>query len=241
MACRSRARSLQENKQATAADDHLLALELGSQVLRETPDAQALLMPGGLWYAIHAVPLLEAEHGRPDPRGIERDTLSALRLAVPEPQALVVRSDEHADYPRALRGLQGYDIVHECTSSKAARTSGNPLFPVNLKDLWFRQGGSNHKRETISFSKRHQAVVERAAWLTLWLNFGKQFSENHGGGTPAMRLGLTERPVPIPELLGERLFPERVQLPEELASYYRGEVRTSRIKNERRHTLKLAA
>lgn len=184
---------------------------------------------------------LEAEHGRPDPRGIERGTLAALRLAVPEPQALVVRSDEHADYPRALRGLHGYDIVHERTSSKAARTSGNPLFPVNLKDLWFRQGGSNHKRETISFSKRHQAVVERAAWLALWLNFGKQFSENHGGGTPAMRLGLTRRPVPIPELLEQRLFPARVQLPEPLNSYYRGEVRTSRIKNERRHTLKLAA
>ena len=65
IACRSRARTLAENKQSSAADDHLLALELGGQVLREAPDAQALLMPGGLWFAIHAAPLLEAEHGRP--------------------------------------------------------------------------------------------------------------------------------------------------------------------------------
>src|SRR5574341_1281002 len=65
IACRSRPRSLAENKQASAADDHLLALELGGEVLREAPTAQALLMPGGLWHAIHAVPLLEAEHGRP--------------------------------------------------------------------------------------------------------------------------------------------------------------------------------
>lgn len=183
---------------------------------------------------------LEAEHGRPDPRGIERGTLAALRLAVPEPQALVVRSDEHADYPRALRGLRGYDITHERTSSKAARTTGNPLFPVNLKDLWLRQSGSHHKRETISFSKRHQAVVERAAWLMLWLNYGKQFSENHGGGTPAMRLGLTDRPIPIPELLEKRLFPARVSLPGPVAGYQRGEVRTRGTEKERQHTPALA-
>lgn len=78
IACRSRARSLEENKHASAAADHLLALELGGQVLRETPDAQALLMPGGLWYAIHAVPLLEAEYGRPVLLNILSTTWAAL-------------------------------------------------------------------------------------------------------------------------------------------------------------------
>ncbi|MBI3936454.1 MAG: hypothetical protein HY323_05710 [Betaproteobacteria bacterium] len=78
IACRSRARSLEENKHASADDDHLLALELGGEVLRETPDAQALLMPGGLWYAIHAVPLLEAEYGRP----VLLNILSTIRAAL---------------------------------------------------------------------------------------------------------------------------------------------------------------
>jgi maleate cis-trans isomerase len=81
IACRSRARSLEENKHSSAADDHLLALELGGQVLRETPDAQALLMPGGLWYAIHAVPLLEAEYGRPVLLNILSTTWAALHAA----------------------------------------------------------------------------------------------------------------------------------------------------------------
>jgi maleate cis-trans isomerase len=81
IACRSRARTLDENKQSSAADDHLLALELGGQVLREAPDAQALLMPGGLWYAIHAVPLLEAEHGRPVLLNILSTTWAALHSA----------------------------------------------------------------------------------------------------------------------------------------------------------------
>jgi len=81
IACRSRARSLAENKQSSAADDHLLALDLGGQVLREAPDAQALLMPGGLWFAIHAVPLLEAEHGRPVLLNILSTTWAALHSA----------------------------------------------------------------------------------------------------------------------------------------------------------------
>jgi len=81
IACRSRARSLAENKQSSAADDHLLALELGGQVLREAPDAQALLMPGGLWYSIHAAPLLEAEHDRPVLLNILSTTWAALHAA----------------------------------------------------------------------------------------------------------------------------------------------------------------
>jgi maleate cis-trans isomerase len=77
----SRPRSLDQNKHSSAADDHGLALELGGRVLREAPAAQALLMPGGLWNAIHAVPLLEAEHGRPVLLNILSTTWAALRAA----------------------------------------------------------------------------------------------------------------------------------------------------------------
>ena len=81
IACRSRSRSLEENKQARAAADHELALELGGEALRAAPDAQALLMPGGLWFAIHAVPLLEAEHGKPVLLNILSTTWAALHAA----------------------------------------------------------------------------------------------------------------------------------------------------------------
>jgi hypothetical protein len=56
-----------------------------------------------------------------------------------------------------------------------------------------------------------------------------------------MRVGITARPIPIREILSGRLFPERVELAAEWRRYYRGEVRTRRIENERRHRLKLAA
>ena len=184
---------------------------------------------------------LERRHGRPDPRGIETGTATALRLAAPEPQTLTFRSDEHPDYPRALARLEGYEIRHEMTPSVQARTADNPLFPANRLDLLLRHNSANHKRETIAFSKLNQGVIERGAWLICWQNFSKPFSERLGGGTPAMRLGLRERPIPIRELLKERLFPTRVDLPEEWARYYGGEIRTRRVASERRHRLKLGA
>jgi hypothetical protein len=183
---------------------------------------------------------LESRHGRPDPRAIEDGTATALRLAAPEPQALVVRSDEHQGYPRALRQLAGYRIRHERTSSLDARTAGNPLFPVNRLDLSLRHNSANHKRETIAFSKLHQSVIERAAWLIAWQNLAKPFSERRGGGTPAMRPGLQERPLSVEELLSARQFPGRVGLPREWERYYRGEVRTAPICNQRSHRLKFA-
>ncbi len=183
---------------------------------------------------------LEARYGRPDPRAIERGMAVLLQMVVPEPQELVVRSDEHDDYPRALRRLAGHRVTHERTSSREARTAGNPLFPVNRIDLLLRHNGANHKRETIAFSKRRQSAVERAALLLLWQNFAKRFSERHGGATPAMRLGLAERPIPLGELFAERRFPDRVRLPEEWLRYYRRELVTRRIPNGCRHALKLA-
>ena len=183
---------------------------------------------------------LEARHGRPDPQAIERDMAAALQLAAPAPQPLTVRSDEHPAYPRALRRLAGYAIHHQCTPSVAARTPGNPLFPVNLMDLLLRHNSANHKRETIAFSKRHQAVIERAALLVLWRNFAKCCSENHGRATPAMRLALCAAPRPPRALLATRLFPSRVSLPPVWEAYYRGRVPTVGIAPAHRRPLRRA-
>ena len=189
----------------------------------------------------HKRTALERTHGRPDPKAIEKAMALAIELAVPRPQSLCVRSDEHDAYPRALKRLPAHRFTHERTSSLEARTAGNPLFPVNRLDLLLRHNSANHKRETIAFSKRHQAVVERAALLLVWQNFSKPFSERRGLGTPAMRLGLKDRPIPLREILRWRLFPERVRLPAEWARYHAGEVLTRYLKNERRHRSKLAA
>jgi len=183
---------------------------------------------------------IEAKYGRPDPKAIELDMAAALRLAAPTAQALVVRSDEHPAYPRSFRRLRGHDITHQRTPSVQARTAGNPLFPVNRMDLLLRHSGSNHKRETIAFSKRHQCVIERAAVHLVWCNFSKGFSENHDPETPAMKLGLAETPMSPAALLQRRRFPSRIGLPEPWAAYYRRDVDTPGIDTPVRHRLKRA-
>ena len=118
-----------------------------------------------------------------------------------------------------------------------ARETGRPLL-LSLTATWC---GACHRMDEETWEDPAVAsVVERAAWLLVWQNFAKRFSERHGGGTPAMRLGIAARPIPIRELLQGRLFPTRVDLPAEWRRYYGGEVRTRRIVGERRHCLTLA-
>jgi maleate cis-trans isomerase len=74
----ARGTSFGMSRSSNPADDHLLALELGRRALTEYPAAQALLMPGGLWHAMHAVPLLEAQFGKPVLLNILSTTRAAL-------------------------------------------------------------------------------------------------------------------------------------------------------------------
>lgn len=184
---------------------------------------------------------LEARFGTPDPRATEREVTALLALLLPEPQALTLHSDEHADYPRALKRLPHLAVAHHTISSRAARTPRNPLFAVNLFDLLIRHSGANHKRETIAFSKRRQSAAERLWQLLVWRNWLKWFSERRRGGTPAMRAGVATRRLRVAELLAERLFVTRIALPERWARYYWRLTPTRRIARCTTHRLRYAA
>lgn len=181
--------------------------------------------------------VLEARNGRPDPRARERDVAELLRIVAPQAQAqaLELHSDEHRDYPRALRRVRHLRVGHRVTSSRRARTPRNPLFAVNLWDLLVRHSSANHKRETIAFSKRRQSAAERMWVLLVWRNLVKSFSERRRDGSPAMRLGLEARRWTVEELLGARRFPARVGLPERWATYYWRRTPTRRIARPAEH------
>ena len=143
--------------------------------------------------------------------------------------------------PRALRQVPHLQVTHYTVSSRAARTARNPLFAINLMDLLIRHSGANHQRETIAFSKRRQSAAERLAVFLVWRNYLKSFSERARDATPAMRLGLCERPLTVRELLAQRVFPSRVVLPGRWATYYRRAVTTRRIAHCATHRLKYAS
>lgn len=156
---------------------------------------------------------LERRLGRPDPRATEKDVTDLLRTLCPTPQPLELHTDEHHDYPRALRGLSYLEVTHRTVSSRAARTPRNPLFPIHLADLLIRHSGAQHKRETIAFAKRRASSDERLRVFAVGRNHVKPFSERRRDATPAMRLGLSTRPRTVEEILAERLFPHRLGLP----------------------------
>jgi maleate cis-trans isomerase len=77
----SEQRNLQQNKAASPEADHELALRLGREALAASPTAKALVLPGGLWFAINAAPILEAEFGVPVLLNITSTVWAALNAA----------------------------------------------------------------------------------------------------------------------------------------------------------------
>jgi maleate cis-trans isomerase len=99
VALRARGSTLEQHKTADPTADHQLALDL-AQVLRDVPQAQAIMMPGGLWHAMHAVPLIEAEYGVPATLNITATTWAALHVVG---SGLKHKPDPH--WGRLLAGL----------------------------------------------------------------------------------------------------------------------------------------
>ena len=182
---------------------------------------------------------IEQTYGRPDPQAIRKDMTELLEVSLQGTDQGVVRSDEHRSYPPAIKRV-GCRIRHEQTSSKAARTARNPLFAVNELDLLIRHSQSNHKRETIAFSKRRQGSAEKLSILLVWRNYVKSHREKRPGTTPAMRKGLLQKPLGIEELLGQRLFPGRIGLPARWQEYYDRTIRTRELAVNRVHGLRYA-
>jgi hypothetical protein len=119
--------------------------------------------------------------------------------------------------------------VHRITSSKERRTQHNPLFAVNLMELLLRHGSANHRRETIAFSKRRQAAIERLAIVTVWRDYIKKRREKAAcpAETAAMRAGVIDKALTWRDVLRRRLFFGQVSLPQTWKRYYRRQVKTA--------------
>jgi transposase-like protein len=179
--------------------------------------------------------MLEEKLGRPDPKATQKQVEELLRRVVQPGGRVVLRSDEHQAYPRAMKRLSDRRFQHEATSSKQARTTTNPLFPVNLADMLLRHSSANHKRETIAFSKRRQGALYRVAIWTVWRNYIKHTSENRKSAPPAVELGLIRRAMTVREVLSERCFPDQVGISGWLSRCYFGRIATRAIEKCHSH------
>ncbi len=183
---------------------------------------------------------LELALGRPDPKAIEKDMKELLEVVLQDLDEATVYSDDHPAYKRALKQIRT-QVRHQITPGSAHRDKNNDLWEINLLDLLIRHCSANHKRETIAWSKRRQGSAYRLVILLVWRNYMKGRREKvRGSPTPAMEKGLMERPMTAAELLSERLFRTRCELPPRWAEYYDQRVETRAIPRNRTHDLKLA-
>ena len=164
----------------------------------------------------------------PSPRELERSVdhmLDTLFEHVSEGSPLDLVSDDDPHHARAIaRRPDRHRIRHTAYRNPPERRRGQPrdtatrqrdaaMFAVDLLHKLHRNWLADHRRETLAFGKRGEAVMERLAVLVVFRNLIQGVSERRNDPTtPAMRLGVTDRPWRWSDVLAERRFPTRIRL-----------------------------
>ncbi len=176
-------------------------------------------------------------------------TLDRLLGLVPADESLQFILDGHPGYIRGIRKHPGQERVeYHVFKNPKNRRKGEPRSPEarrrdaahfasDLCHKLLRHSLADHRRETIAHGKRHNAVMERVALFMIWRNFSKHRSERKPGETPAMRLGLTDRPLDWTDLLKERLFLSRIPLSPSWLHVYKRAWITPEVGANTRHDL----
>ena len=162
------------------------------------------------------------------PNEIERSVnrmLDTLLQRVSEGEALDLVSDDDPNHSLAVsRHPDRHRIRHSAYRNPPNRRKGESrdaattqrdaeLYAVDLLHKLQRNWLADHHRETLAFGKRGEAVMERLAMLAMLRNMIQGVSERRNDmTTPAMRIGLTDRPWSWRDVLAERRFPTRIRL-----------------------------
>ncbi|MCB1150191.1 IS1 family transposase [bacterium] len=182
---------------------------------------------------------LEAELDRPDPKAVQNGIRELLEFATRGRTVITGRSDEHPAYRRSIAQI-ACRVRHKVTSSKDHRDKHNPLWEVNLADLMIRHSTAAHKRETIAWVKRRQSSAERLSIFMVWRNLMKRRWEKGPAVSSGMLKGVTDRLWKVRDVLAERIFRTRMDLPDCWDRYYVRSVSTAGLSRNHRHTLMYA-
>ena len=182
---------------------------------------------------------LETMHGRPDTQAVRKDVAELLRTSLSGRREATVRSDLHKAYPRAMLALPS-KITHLTVSSQEPRDRNNLLWEINRTDRMIRHSQAGHARETLAWPKRRQRAAERLAIFQVWWNYIRRRWEQRCRSSPGMLRGITDRLLTTTDVLGERLFRTRHELPCRWSHYYDAEIVTRALPINRRHQLSYA-
>jgi transposase-like protein len=122
-----------------------------------------------------------------------------------------------------------------------ARQRDRAMFAVDAWHALIRHSAAHHRRETLAFGRRLNALMERMCLMVVWRNFVKQRSERKPDATtPAMRVGLTDSRWDWRRVLSRRLFVAQERLPGVWLELYRRDWTSPMLASNTRHRLALA-
>lgn len=176
---------------------------------------------------------IEAKQGRYNPSAIRVQSSKIFqRLNAATAGGLELLSDEHFQYPRALKDAKLKPRKHLRINSKACRNFQNILFGVNHADLLARQRLAVFERETISFAKTAGRMCQKYMLFLVHKNYMcAQFTKRHvkrpkaHEQSPAQQIGLIDRILKFSDIF--RDLPkdtERTQLNEDWQMFYEAKV-----------------
>jgi hypothetical protein len=170
-------------------------------------------------------PRLERRPARPTRGGYlgsTRRILTSLLPLLPGGKRLHLLGDGHPAYDRAAGSQRRVRLLRfpnprrgpkGSPRSAAARARDRAMFPCDLLHALLRHSLAHHRRETIAFGRRLNALMERLYVAAVWRNFVKRRSERRPEKvTPAMWLGLAREAWTWTQVLSRRLFPARENL-----------------------------
>ena len=195
---------------------------------------------------------------RPRPRrggytGSTERVLRRLLKRIPAEARLHLIGDGHPSYDRVVaRHAEGRRVRLDRYPNPPRGPKGTPrspravardraLFPVDLLHGLLRHSLAAHRRETLAFGRRLNALMERLFLAAVWRNFIKGRSERGDPTTPAMAVGLADRPWTWAQALSRRLFPGRVRLTGVWRELYRRDWPTPDLPHNTRFRSRFAA
>ena len=172
-----------------------------------------------------------------------------ILLRIPRRNDLRLVTDGHTDYRRAMRRSGWGGVFHReypnpkrgpkgTPRSAEARARDRAMGPCDQLHRLLRHSLAHHRRETIAFGRRINALMERLFLAAIWKNFVKSFQEdNPRSRPPAVRLGLTRSRWSWARVFARRLFPEREAVPDIWLELYRRDWLTPLLTSNTRHRL----
>ena len=131
-----------------------------------------------------------------------RKCLQALRRVHDPDELLQMVMDQKRSYKPEVRSVFGNRISALVTeSSKRARNTSNPLFPINHTLATMRDHVSRLVRRTWAGSKRRSELLHHAWVMAAWKNYARPISNRMRRVSAAMMLGLNDHLLTMAELL----------------------------------------